>query len=207
MPVTGVNDPFRIQNIDRSDLYIEAFMHGGSGDYARVQIDLDRIAYRKEIDEKTSALVLADGTEIWVALSLKDLRQKINEHSFKDGEMIDLKPFTGAAANISPDGSLKIKLYVHFNETSNREFVIATIDDRHVNEYRTGSNDTYISLKDEFKNLELISPCKNGVFTTLPLKTLNSKIEAAKQKHLAVLDLTNETTPVAATKIRPPITL
>lgn len=204
--MTGINDPFRIQNIDRDNLYIEAFMPG-NGTYLRVQIDLNRIAYRKEIAAKTSALVLAGGMEVPVALSLDALRDKINGHSFKEGQMIDLKPFTGEAVNISPDGSLKIKLYVHFKEAAENEFAIATIDDGHVDSYKSDNGKPYIKLKDAFKIASLIAPCLNGVYTTMPVDTLKSLIVEAKMKQFARLDLTEETKPINPDKIRPPITL
>jgi hypothetical protein len=201
-----VKSIFDTQSYTPDDLFIEAYMFSG-GEFATVRVDLGRIAYRKTLDGKNTSLVLNDGQEILTNLSLDQLDEKISSHSFKNGRMIDLKPHTGEAVNISLDGSLKIKLYVHFKGAAKNEFAVATIDDNHVYEYKTDKEIPYIRLKDEFKIPALIAPCENGLYTNLPVTRLKKEIKEAKEKRLAVLDLTAETKPVAPDKIRPPITL
>lgn len=192
----------------REGCYIEAFLFDqDEARYNRIQIEPDRIAYRKEINETQSAIVLVDGTTVCFDLSLDDLGKKIGGHSFKDGPMIDLKPFK--PPGFSVDGSLKIRLWVHFMDAAEKHFALATIDDSHIEEYGTFRNgqESYIKLKQAFRDKKKISPCEMGVFVNLKKDILAALVGAAKTERLALVDLTAKTTPVSPEVVRSPITL
>lgn len=94
-----VKSVFDAQSFSRDDFFIEAWINKDGG-FKKARVDVGRIAYRTDNGNGTSSIVLADGKEIKVALSLDELDAKIVGHSFKDGDLIDLKPFSGAALEI-----------------------------------------------------------------------------------------------------------
>jgi hypothetical protein len=94
-----VKSIFDAQSYSPDNLTIEAWLKK-DGLYKKARVEASRIAYRTDNEDGTSSIVLADGKEILTTLTLDQLDERISSHSFKDGNMINLKPFSGKAIEL-----------------------------------------------------------------------------------------------------------
>lgn len=171
-------------------------------------------------DGTTSALQLADGMLLPTSLSVEELERRIYNHSFKDGDVIDLTDVTGPAAKEtieqriaerfnflsknSSDDALVMKVILRREiresdpwgvlQTKMGDWEVGELSDRDVYSFSYGGGKQTLAKTRSRSNIDI----------AVPLERLKARYEAARQKGYAFVDLTDEATMSVVSVQNPP---